>query len=53
MDDLVFNREELRGVPRAKDAKDVDWSKVAATIDDLEEVRVLCSDSHLIEVLKL
>lgn len=28
-------REELRGVSRGKDAKDVDWSKVASTFDDL------------------
>ena len=28
-------REELRGVSRGKDAKDVDWEKVAATFDDL------------------
>jgi chitinase len=27
-------REELRGVSRGKDAKDVDWEKVAATIED-------------------
>nr|AUM84818.1 chitinase-like protein 7 [Lutzomyia longipalpis] len=27
-------REELRGIKRAKDEKDVDWSKVAATFDD-------------------
>lgn len=30
-------REELRGVSRGKDAKDIDWSKVAATFDDIEE----------------
>lgn len=29
-------REELRGVSRGKDAKDVDWSQVAATFDDVE-----------------
>lgn len=28
-------REELRGVSRGKDAKDVDWEKVAASFDDL------------------
>lgn len=35
---IYFNREELRGVSRGKDAKDVDWSKVAASLDDLEQV---------------
>lgn len=30
-------REELRGVSRGKDAKDVDWEKVAASFDDLPE----------------
>lgn len=30
-------REELRGVSRGKDAKDVDWSKVAATFENSEE----------------
>lgn len=29
-------REELRGVSRGKDAKDVDWSQVASTFDDIE-----------------
>jgi chitinase len=28
-------REELRGVSRGKDAKDVDWEKVAASFDDI------------------
>lgn len=28
-------REELRGVSRGKDSKDVDWEKVAASFDDL------------------
>lgn len=28
-------REELRGVSRGKDAKDIDWEKVAASFDDL------------------
>lgn len=32
------NREELRGVSRGKNAKDVDWSEVAATFDDIEPV---------------
>lgn len=27
-------REELRGVSRGKDAKDIDWEKVAASFDD-------------------
>lgn len=31
-------REELRGVSRGKDVKDVDWSKVAATLVDAEPV---------------
>lgn len=30
-------REELRGVSRGKDAKDVDWEKVAASFDDIPE----------------
>ncbi|XP_065076861.1 probable chitinase 10 [Ochlerotatus camptorhynchus] len=30
-------REELRGVSRGKDAKDVNWSEVAATIQEKEE----------------
>uniref|UniRef100_A0A182IMA2 Uncharacterized protein n=1 Tax=Anopheles atroparvus TaxID=41427 RepID=A0A182IMA2_ANOAO len=30
-------REELRGVSRGKEAKDVDWSTVAATIQEKEE----------------
>lgn len=30
--------EELRGVSRGKNAKDVDWSVVAASFDDLEPV---------------
>lgn len=28
-------REELRGVSRGKDAKDIDWEKVAASFEDL------------------
>lgn len=31
-------REELRGISRGKDAKDVDWTKVAATLEVEEEV---------------
>lgn len=31
-------REELRGVSRGKDSKDVDWSEVASTFDDIDEV---------------
>lgn len=27
-------REELLGISRGKDAKDVDWEKVAATFED-------------------
>ncbi|XP_070501617.1 probable chitinase 10 [Chironomus tepperi] len=30
-------REELRGVSRGKDAKDIDWETVAASFDDLPE----------------
>lgn len=30
-------REELRGVSRGKDAKDVDWEKVAGSFDDLPD----------------
>jgi chitinase len=30
-------REELRGVSRGKDAKDVDWEKVAASFDDVPD----------------
>lgn len=30
-------REELRGISRGKDAKDVDWTKVAATLEEVEE----------------
>lgn len=30
-------REELLGISRGKDAKDVDWSEVAATFDDVED----------------
>lgn len=37
---IQFYREELRGVSRGKDVKDVDWSKVAASIDDLDAVSV-------------
>lgn len=33
-------REELRGISRGKNAKDVDWSKVAASIVDTEIVSV-------------
>lgn len=33
----VASREELRGISRGKDAKDVDWTKVAATIEEVEE----------------
>lgn len=33
----MFSREELRGISRGKDAKDVDWEKVAGTIEDIEE----------------
>lgn len=29
-------REELRGISRGKDAKDVDWTKVAGSIEDLQ-----------------
>lgn len=29
---IFFNREELRGISRGKDAKDVDWEKVAQSI---------------------
>ncbi|XP_059216028.1 probable chitinase 10 [Stomoxys calcitrans] len=31
-------REELLGISRGKDAKDVNWSEVAATFDDLDEL---------------
>lgn len=31
-------REELRGISRGKNAKDVDWSEVAATFEDAEQV---------------
>lgn len=30
-------REELRGVSRGKNAKDVDWSKVAGGVEEIEE----------------
>lgn len=33
-------REELRGVSRGKDAKDIDWEKVAASFDDLPVSRL-------------
>lgn len=29
---LNLNREELRGISRGKDAKDVDWASVAGTV---------------------
>lgn len=32
-----FVREELRGVSRGKDAKDIDWEKVAGLEEDSEE----------------
>lgn len=31
-------REELLGISRGKEAKDVDWSEVASTFEDQEEV---------------
>lgn len=34
---ICDDSEELRGVSRGKDAKDVDWSEVAATFDEAEE----------------
>lgn len=34
-------REELLGISRGKDAKDVDWSKVAATFDDDDDIESL------------
>lgn len=33
-------REELRGISRGKNAKDVNWSEVAATFDDIEPVNL-------------
>lgn len=36
-------REELRGISRGKNAKDVDWSEVAATFDDIEPVSIFCA----------
>lgn len=30
-------REELRGISRGKDTKDIDWAKVAGGIEDEEE----------------
>lgn len=33
----MFIREELRGIPRAGNAKDIDWSKVANTLPDKED----------------
>lgn len=32
------SREELRGISRGKNAKDVDWSKVASSIEEVEVV---------------
>lgn len=29
---MYQNREELRGISRGKDAKDVDWAQVAGTV---------------------
>lgn len=43
-------REELLGVSRGKDAKDVDWEKVAASFDDLP-VRSLSSNSASFVIL--
>lgn len=37
---ILIYREELRGVSRGKDVKDVDWSKVAASLVDLDTVSV-------------
>lgn len=34
-------REELLGISRGKEAKDVNWTEVAATFEDLEEVKYI------------
>ena len=45
-------REELRGVSRGKDAKDVDWEKVAASFDDLPVSWKYLTGFHSIFIVK-
>lgn len=33
-------REELLGISRGKEAKDVNWTAIASTFEDLEEVNI-------------
>lgn len=44
---MCLFREELRGISRGKNAKDVNWSEVAATFDDVEPVSLM---SHVMIV---
>lgn len=44
-------REELLGISRGKDAKDVDWSKVAATFDDDDDIEVSNQPGCLISII--